>query len=261
MGQFLSRIFLSSLLLGLLIIKPTRSYGQDYVYISSDAVYRLFRVNFGYTQWGIQMKDSINRIARGIHLSNETKVFSRPTKLDQHFTIHDAFYLDLNLGLMATKPRSTQNGIGGPQKEGRFSFTSNFGYLFLAGYRTKRFAALGGIDFRWRIATVGGMKMPNINGPLLYYSLPLVGRLECAPNKSKPNKRLIAMLWATKNTTKRIPYQSLRVEYAITKNGRWNLCSQYIKQVATGENGFLSYTVAKCTFTQFWLGFRIGMLP
>lgn len=232
---------------------------QQYIYISEEGVYKLLRTNVGYTQWQMKAPDSSARVAKGLHLSAETKIVSAFMDPRDNFTIHDAFYLDLNMGILTSPQRQTVGGSAA-RKEGRFSYNTNFGYLFLAGYRNNHFGLLGGIDFRWRGATVGDYVMPNLNGPLLYFSRPVVLRGELATSADNPNRRLVAMLWSTTGT-KRTPYQSLRVEYPMDSKGRFWICGQYTRQKATGEDNLTHNELPKTAFTQWMFGLRIGVLP
>lgn len=233
-----------------------QSYAQVPIYVSEEGLYKLLRVNIGATRFTIKPADSASRTVNGLHLNNEVKLISGFTDPRDHFAVHDAFYFDLNMGL-TPKGQQRQKGT---EKEGRFGMSANFGYYFLAGYRNEAWGALGGIDFRFRNARAGGLSMPNLNGPLFYYSMPLVLRGEFTYAPNNPNRKMVAMLWSTV-ASKRTPYQSLRAELALDDNGRWWLCGQATMQKAMHEDVFLFAAPAKATFSQFMLGLRVGVLP
>jgi hypothetical protein len=248
------------LLLGILLLVKTAS-AQEYIYISEEGIRKLLRVNAGVTQWSITPKDSsASHSAVGIHLSNEVKIVSGFWDKKKEFTIHDAFYFDLNMGLMTTDPRSKTSSLGN-ETESKFSMCANFGYLGLVGYREKKWAALAGIDFRWRMASIGGFSMPNLDGPLLYFSRPLVLRGEYCLSKSIANKRAILMLWYAAGSGERMPYQSLRLELPLGDEGRWWLCGQYTHQEGLTEDNFSLVKPFNASFNQWMLGVRIGNLP
>lgn len=234
-------------------------HAQQYIYISEEGVYRFLRVNMGATQWQMKPQDSVLRVARGLHLSAETKIVSGFMDPRDNFAIHDAFYLDLNMGLM-TSPQRIRTTGSNAGKEGKFSYATNFGYLFLAGYRNNRLGLLGGIDFRWRGTTIGDYVMPHLNGPLLYFSRPAVLRAEFVTAVKNPNRRLVAMLWSNIGS-KRTPYQSLRVEWALDGKGRFWACGQYTTQTATGEDNFTHLEMPKTQFSQWMFGLRVSVLP
>lgn len=233
------------------------SYAQEpgYVYISAEGLYKLTRVNFGATQFELTPKDSATKMAYGIHLSNEVKIVSGFIGKYSPVAVHDAFYVDLNLGWMNTEPATYKQ-----ETESRFAMTTNMGYLGLVGYRNKRWGALGGVDFRWRSSFIGGISMPNLDGDLLYFSRPIVLRGEY--NLSKENRRrLIITGWHDGGSKTRAAYQSIRAELGLGEKNRWWLMAQYTQQTALGENHFLLHPPTDVTFRQYTLGFRIGILP
>ena len=237
---------------------------QQYIYISEDGIYKVLRVNVGLTQWRLTPVDSPFASANGIYLNSEVKLISNVVNRTLGFTIHDAFYLDMSVGVMSQDKRVAHNG----ELESKISFNINTGYLALAGYRTEKWAALGGMDFRFSTYQVGGKKMPNIDGPLFYASRPLVLRGEYALSKSNPNVRAILSIWATrpyssfvKNELTRAPYQSVRLELPLNKNGRFWFFTQYCHSKQMGEDVHMFYPPRVFTFNQFMLGLRVGNLP
>lgn len=233
---------------------------QQYIYISKDGIRKFLRVNIGASQWSIKQQDSSARKATGIHLLNELKVVSAFVKKENRFAIHDAFYFDINLGIMTSTPRSL-GWSSGPEHESKFSVCTDFGYLGLAGYRTEKWAALGGVDFRWRKYSVGGTDIPELNGPLFSYSIPLVLRGEYCISKESADKRILLMLWYGKGNSSRPSYQNVRVELPLGNKGRWWLFGQYIHQSSLSQDNFMIRDPRPSDFQQWILGLRIGNLP
>ncbi|MCC6600358.1 MAG: hypothetical protein IT223_06750 [Crocinitomicaceae bacterium] len=248
------------LLFSLLLLVGAVS-GQHYIYVSEEGVRRFLRVDIGYTQWTHQQQDSAVRMARGIHLLNEVKIISGFWNTDWAVTVHDAFYLSLDMGLLANKQHITGSGAEA-EKESKFSTSVNMGYLAMAGYREKKWAALAGIDFRWRSSRVGELTMPNLNGPLLNFSMPLVGRLEYGMSKSNPDFRVMLTGWSTLGASDTRPlYQSLRLEFPLSLEGRTWLCAMFTKQEALSEDVFYFTAPSPTVFNQWMIGIRIGNLP
>lgn len=248
--------------MSLLLLFCHTTFAQEYIYISNEGIRQFLRVNAGLTQWSILQQDSAARNAVGIHLSNEVKIISGFFDKKNEFAVHDAFYFDLNLGMMTSRQNTYKAPLSNaPETESRFSFTANFGYLFLAGYRNKKFGALAGIDFRWRIASVGGIDMPNLNGPLLYFSRPIVLRGEYCFSNESADHRAIAMFWYDGGSDTRASYQSVRLEYPLGDSGRWWLCGQYTHQAALSQDNFRILNPYNSIFNQWMIGVRIGNLP
>jgi len=244
------------LISALLMASSLCTYAQQYIYISEEGLVIFLRVEAGYTRFTLTPKDSASKVGQGIHLSNEVKILS--AFLGEHeVTVHDAFYFDLDLGIM-TSPKSIYNG---KETESGFAMNANMGYLCLIGYRTQQWAALAGVDFRWRTVGVGGVSMPNLNGDLLYFSRPLVLRGEYNFSKNK-NRRIIGQFWyANGNQTSRAPFQSVRIEYGIGSAERFWLMAQFTHQKALGENHFMLHPATQTVFNQMVLGVRVGLLP
>jgi hypothetical protein len=242
--------------ISLLILICHSTFAQQYVYFTKAEVRNLLRTNIGLTQWSITQQDSAARNAVGIHLSAETKIISSFINKKSEFAFHDAFYFDLNMGMMTSKQNTYKT-----ETESSFSFTTNFGYLALAGYRNKQFGALGGIDFRWRMATVGGVSMPNLDGPLLYFSRPFVLRGEYCFSDANFDRRAIVMYWYDGGSDSRPTFQSVRLELPLGESGRWWLCGQYIYQAALSQDNFRILNPYNSTFNQWMIGLRVGSLP
>jgi hypothetical protein len=239
-----------------LLITCYRVNAQEYIYISADGLRKVMRFNVGYTNFSITPKDSATKSANGIHLNNEVKIISAFIGNKSDFTIHDAFYFDINLGWMSQKPQVYKT-----ETESKFSVCTNMGYLFMAGYRVHKWGALAGIDFRWRQASVGGLDMPTLNGDLMYFSRPFILRGEYNFS-AVDNKRLIGTFWYDGgNGTSRAPYQSVRLEMALGDSERWWLLAQYTHQKAQGENTFMIQPPTEVSFNQFTVGVRLGYLP
>jgi len=237
-------------------------FAQEYIYLSKDGIRKLMRVNIGLAQWSITQQDSSARNAVGLHLSDEVKIISGFINKKSEFAVFDAFYFDLNMGVMTSQPNTYKNALSTtPDNESRFSFTANFGYMLLGGYRNKQFGALAGMDFRWRQATVGGIDMPNLDGPLLYFSRPIVLRGEYCLSKDNFDQRGIVMFWYDGGSDSRASFQSVRLEYPLGDSGRWWLVGQYIHQTALSQDNFRVLNPYNSSFNQFILGIRIGGLP
>lgn len=241
----------------LLLVGSIRS--QEYIYISYEGIRKFMRFDVGYTQWTMQQADSASRMSRGVHLHNEVKIVSAFWKNRTRITVHDAFYLGLDMGVLANDQHVS--GIGeDAEYESKFSMVTNMGYLFLGGYRVQKWGALAGIDFRWRASTVGDLTMPNLNGPLFYLSTPFVLRGEWGLSKNYDAKRLVVTGWSQLGK-KRTPYQSLRIELPLNKDGRFWFTMQYTAQDALAEDVFNFTPEAMTKFRQYMIGFRIGILP
>lgn len=233
---------------------------QQYIWVSNEGIRKTLRVGFGATQWSIKVKDSSLKVARGIHLANEVKIISGFTDMRDHFAVHDAFYFDLNMGVMSGKGRG-QN-LASSDREGRFGMTANFGYLGVFGYRNKQWAAMAGLDFRWHNATIGDYTMPHLYGPLLYFSRAFVARGEWRIGKDNMNQRLVGMVWWGPGGGKRQPWQSVRLELPLGEEARWWLCAQYSGQKARGEDLFrYGGGEMDMRFSQWMIGLRIQGLP
>ncbi len=236
------------------------AYSQQYIYLSEDGIRRFLRVDLGYSQWSMQVPDSSARTAQGIHLLNEAKIFSGFSEDWDGFAIHDAFYFGMDIGVLKNERHST--GIGEDKEmESKFSVNIGMGYLGMVGWRTQRWGALAGMDFRWRAATVGDLTMPNLDGPLFYLSTPLVFRGEYGMSKIHADFRVMLTAWTTVSDKKRVPYQSFRLEFPLSKEGRWWLCAQYCGQNAMSEDTFTFTEPQQTKFAQWWIGVRVGNLP
>ena len=237
-------------------------FAQKYIYLSKESIRKLMRVNIGLTQWSITQKDSSSRNAIGLHLSDEVKMISGFIDKKSEFALFDAIYFDLNMGMMTSQPTTFKMSASSSlENETRFSFTSNFGYLILGGYRNKKFGALAGMDFRWRQATVGGIDMPNLDGPLLYFSRPFVLRGEYCLSKENFDRRGILMFWYDGGSDSRASFQSVRLEYPLGDSGKWWVVGQYTHQSALSQDNFRILNPYNSSFNQFMFGLRIGKLP
>lgn len=241
-----------------LISLTTFCWAQEYIYISSEGVRDVLRVNIGYTNWTLTPKDSSNGgSANGIHLSNEVKIVSALWDKKSAFTVHDAFYFDINLGLKSDARKAT---TGAPDDEKKFSVNTNFGYLLLAGYRNKKWGALAGLDFRWQTCNAGGFGTPSLNGDLFNFTRPLVVRGEYCVSESVADKRAIGTIWYDSGTNdySRATYFSFRGEYPIGSQGRWWLLGQYTFMQSIGDDKFYTNPTPVITnMNQFIIGFRI----
>ncbi|MFN3999946.1 hypothetical protein [Algoriphagus sp.] len=238
----------------LMLVGSQNLYSQDYIILSDSEVRGILRVSLGATQFSLREKDSLAQSAYGIHLSNEVKLLSYVWNKEKSFTFHDAFYLDLSFGRMNNEPRELPSK---GESESRFSYVANMGYLLLPGYRNPKWALLAGLDFRWRAVKVGEYTFPNVDGPLLYYSRPLVIRAEYALSKEIADKRAIFMMWYDNGTAKRTNYLSARLEYPIGEKGRSWIYFQYTGQSALGEDTFTPSDAKDTKFNQLILGVRI----
>ena len=252
------------LLTGICLLMNTISNAQEKLYISEEGVYKFFRVNVAATNWNIKPLDSQSRSATGIYLNNEGKIISGFQKKTLGFTIHDAFYFDMSFGKMNQDARIAHNG----EVESKLSININMGYLGLAGYRTERWAALGGLDFRFFNYSVGGSDLPNVNGSLFYASTPIVLRGEYGFSKSNPNVRAILSVWTTrsyahyeKTASTKAPYHAVRLELPLTGKGRFWLFAQYVNTKQLGEDTHMFYPARVATFNQYMVGLRVGNLP
>ncbi|MFN0032468.1 MAG: hypothetical protein ACKVOR_09930 [Flavobacteriales bacterium] len=248
------------LLLALSVAIYSKAVAQQYIYISEEGIRKFLRVDLGYTQWSMQVPDSSLRTAHGVHLLNEVKIFSGFSEDWDGFAIHDAFYFGLDMGVLKSDRHSTGTGEA-KEFESKFSMNIGMGYLGMAGWRTQRWGALAGIDFRWRAARVGDLTMPNLDGPLFYLSTPLVFRAEYGMSKTHSDFRVILTGWTTLSDKKRTPYQSFRLEFPLSKEGRWWLCAQYSMQQAMSEDVFTFPEPQQTKFTQWWIGVRVGNMP
>lgn len=230
-----------------------QAQAQSYTYLSKNDLQTLMRFNIGYTNFSLKLNDSTTKVANGLHLNNEVKLISAFVK-GKYFTVHDAFYVSLDLGIM-TSPKQRKPD----RTEGSFSNSANAGYVILAGYRNKKWGALAGIDFKWLGTRIGDVSMPNLDGKTFHYSRAYVVRGEYNLAKEK-NRRIIGTFWYDAgNKTTRSPYQSVRVEVGL--GGSWWLLFQQNRQKALGENHFMGIPPAEMVFNQFLVGLRIGLLP
>ncbi|MES2656420.1 MAG: hypothetical protein V4620_12570 [Bacteroidota bacterium] len=234
-------------------------WAQEYIYLSREGIRDVMRVNIGYSNWTLTPKDSNSgHSANGIHLSNEVKIVSALWDKKSAFTVHDAFYFDINLGLLQGDARKPTAGAS--DKEKTFSMNTNFGYLLLAGYRNKKWGALAGLDFRWQTCTAGGFGTPNLDGDLFNFTRPFVVRGEYCISESVADKRAIGTIWYDSGTNdySRATYFSFRGEYPIGSQGRWWLLGQYTFMQSIGDDKFYSGSAPFVTnMNQFIIGFRI----
>ncbi|MBS1652804.1 MAG: hypothetical protein JSU07_12415 [Bacteroidetes bacterium] len=233
---------------------------QQYIYVSREGIRNVLRANIGYTNWSIIQKDSGARIANGIHLLNEVKIISAFRKKENKLAIHDAFYFDINLGLMSSKQRKMA-WSSGIETESKFSKCINFGYLLLVGYRTEKWAALGGADLRWSNYAVGGTDMPGISGDLFNFNRPFLLRGEYCLSSETADYRAIATLWYDNGNKERPTYQGIRLEYPINKSARFWLFAQYTHLKALSQDNFMIKNPIISNYQQFTFGLRVGNLP
>ncbi|MFN7312548.1 MAG: hypothetical protein ACK5UI_03610 [Bacteroidota bacterium] len=100
-------------------------------------------------------------------------------------------------------------------------------------------------QFRWRF---------------FYFSQPIVLRIEY--NLSKENRRRIIITgWHDGGSKTRAAYQSIRTELGLGKKNRYWLMAQYTRQTALVENHIQLHPPTDVKFSQYNLGFRIGVLP
>lgn len=231
---------------------------QQYIYVSKEGIRQVLRVNFAATRFSLTPKDSTANLAYGVHLSNEVKIISAFWNKEHAFTFHDAFYFDINLGGMNNTPRKNSPTAWGTGDEKKFAMSLNMGYLILAGYRSPRWALLGGVDFRWRSARIGDMNTPNTYSDNLFnYCRPVTLRGEYCLSDETADKRAIMMLWYDKGSATRSNYFSTRIEYPLGSQARWWLFFQYTNEKSPGEDQYHSTKAVDMTFNQFILGFRI----
>ena len=244
----------------LLIVIGKTAKAQEYIYISEDGLYRFLRVNAAITSMSMRFKDSTGYTAYGIHLSNEVKIISAAWDVDNKWTVHDGFYLDLSFG---RGPEHADKTVARTYSNtrSRGAFTTNFGYYGMFGYRTQPWGVLGGIDFRVHQASVAKFTMPDLNGPLMYFCTPLMLRLEKGLDKENPNQRIALTLSSTLSSKKRAPIQNMQLEYGLSDNGRWNLFAQWIHQKANAEDVYKFTGVHTAVFNQLTVGLRVGNLP
>jgi hypothetical protein len=226
---------------------------SQYIYVSREGVAKVLRVNLGYTQWDLKA-DSVKRKAMGVHLLNEVKIVSAFLDADSKFTVHDAFYFDISIGKMTT-PSRIYHWSFGDETEMKFSVAFNFGYMGLAGYREERWAALGGVDFRYTQSYVGKMSMGS-----RYMPMPVI-RGEYGFSENNANLRAILTAWV--NVSKKSnPYQMVRLELPLHGKGRWWLYAQYMQEKGSIADSFdTAPIIGKGTLSQWMIGVRIGNLP
>lgn len=230
-----------------------QAQGQSYTYISNDALQKFMRFNIGYTNFSMKLNDSTTKVANGLYLNNEVKLISGFFK-GKYFTVHDAFYLGIDLGIMTSQKQKKPD-----RTEGSFSYSANTGYVILAGYRDKKWGALAGVDFKYLGTNIGNVTMPNLDGKIFHHSRAFVVRGEYNLSREK-NRRIIGTFWYDAgNNTSRAPYQSVRVEVGL--GGSYWLLFQQNRQKALGENHFMGIPPAEMVFNQFIVGLRIGLLP
>lgn len=252
------------LILMLMLAFGGKVFGQQEIWVSHEGIRQVLRVGFGPTMWSVRIPDSTVKRAAGLHLSNEVKIISALSfsKLEKKFAVHDAFYFDINMGGLRGEARGQD--LDPFYRERKFSKVINFGYLAAFGYRNSRWAALAGMDFRFRVANAGEFNMPNLYGPLFYYSPAIVLRGEWAFSGKNPNARLVGMAWVGPGFgEKSYPYYSARVELPLGPEARWWLCGQYTTQAAKGEDLYYGGLgeQERMIFSQWMFGFRIHGLP
>jgi hypothetical protein len=248
------------LLFTLILSLAGTSFAQKYIYVSEDGIRKVVRADIGYAQWTMEAGDSSIRTAQGIHLLNEIKIFSWLSENWNGFALHDAFYVNLDLGILK-EDAHTKFIRGGVEKESQFCMNGAFGYLGMLGWRAQRWGALAGMDLRVRASRIGDLTMPNIDGPLLFLSTPLVFRAEYGMSKKYPDFRVLLTGWKTLGSTKFQPYESLRLEFPLNKNGRFWLLAQYNGQTGLSEDAFLFTEPQETKFKQYLVGIRVGNLP
>ena len=248
------------LILTIISLSMLKCFSQQYIYISEEGIRKFVRADIGYTRWSINAADSNTRSVQGIHLLNEVKIFSGLSENWDGFAIHDAFYVNIDLGVLMEE-RNSKFIRGALEYESKFSSNLAFGYLGMLGWRTNKWGALIGTDLRAMGANAGGLKIPNIDGPLLYFSSPLMIRTEFCMSKKHPDFRVVLTAWKTLKRKKLHPFEGLRFEFPLSTKGRFWLLAQYAGISGLSEDVFLFDGVKQAKFQQFILGIRVGNLP
>lgn len=211
---------------------------------------RLLRGAVGYATFGISDVDTLpDRLGHGVDLRVEARLVSGILKRTKGFVIADAFFLDLALGTLTSEPL---NYFSNP--EDRFSGAMVFGYSFLAGYSTERFAALGGKSFNWSSMFLGGTSLPGVD--LMVGTAPWIMRLEYRPTFSN-EFRIMLTGWHNFNELKRS--KGFRVDIPIVPSKRFFLTYEWSRLTsdvayASADNGVYATGI----FTQQLFGLRFG---
>ena len=219
-------------------------------YILVDA--RLLRGSVGYTSFGISDVDTLpDRQGQGVDLRIEARLISGFHKKTEGFVIADAFFLDLAMGKLSSEPLSYYN-----DPESSFCTTMSTGYSFLAGYSTARFGILGGKEFLWSVAMVGGTSLP---GPELFMlTAPWMARLEFRPGFSE-EFRIMLTGWDNFNDAKRT--NGFRVDIPFLPKKRFFLTYTYARTM--GQVSYATFDndqYAPGTCTQHMIGLRFGSI-
>lgn len=232
---------------------------SEYIYVSEEGIRRFLRVQFGYSQLSITPKDSSKVMAHCLHLENEVKVVSGFMKKESKIAVHDAFYVEINIGKMTTEPKKTTSYISGEEVESRFSYSTSFGYLGLLGYRTYAWGVLGGMDFRFSSINVG---KTNMQGERLFmFNRPIILRGEVCISKKNADRRIIVTVGYDGGSVARNKLLNTRIDLPIDKSGRWWLFGQYTSIEGSSQNLFVSSKSVNSIANQLTLGIRVGNLP
>lgn len=247
----------TALIAGLLVFFVIQALAQNYIYISHSGIRKYLRVNMGYSYWNLKPDNAFNKSANGLHLLNELKILSAAWNKTHSVTFHDAFYFDISMGPMNQEPRERMDNDGKINKEARFSVSWNAGYLLLAGYRSIKWAALAGMDYRIQAASFGELLNSSTSDNSLLVLRPAVFRAEYCISKAVADQRIIGMLWVEPRINDSNKYFSARIEYPLSEQARWFIFGQYTHFKCGATDYWVDESIHTASFNQFMIGFRI----
>jgi len=215
---------------------------------------RLIRGEIDYSNFSVHGNGKFNdRNGWGVRLRNEARIISSFMENEDHrFFLYDAFYFDLTMGKMTSKPYT-----GYSDTEATFATLISMGYDLYAGYRNERFGFLAGKKFNWNSARIGMTSIPG-DGSLFYRLSPWSFRMEYCLGFNY-EFRLVLSGW--NSFSKERKNYGLKIDVPIHPKKRFFLTAEYNYYKAIAEaNYFAGDTRYGARIGQFSIGFRVGSI-
>jgi hypothetical protein len=242
-------LFFLSILIGK--VKSQVVYGADgkqYIYVDP----KLIRGDISFTQMNLKFDGIPIRTAIGLHTRLGGRLVSGFMSSKNKICVRDEFFLDLTLGKLISTPLTYFK-----DPEMKFSTAGMFGYEFLVGYRTEKYAAMGGLKLQWTSAFVGSSEFSG--DKLLTGTYPLMLRGEYRIGNAE-EFRIVLMAWSNFKSVKN--NSGFNVDVPIAKKRRLWFTFQYqaMSYINSAPANFDNNKYTPGSFNQWLAGIKVGSI-
>ncbi|MEO6882686.1 MAG: hypothetical protein ABI199_01535 [Bacteroidia bacterium] len=223
--------------------------------LKSQVVYvdpNLIRGDISFTQMNLKFDGIPVRKAIGLHTKVGGRIISGFMSAKNKICVRDEFFLDLTLGKLTSTPLTYFN-----ESESKFSTAGMFGYEFLVGYRTEKYAAMGGVKLQWTNIFIGSSEF--VGDKLFISSSSLMLRGEYRIGDAE-EFRIVFMGWSNFNSEKN--NSGFNFDFPISKKRRLWLTFQYqaMSYINSAPANFDNGKYINGSFNQWFAGIKVGSI-